>query len=152
MPDTYTQLRYHVVFGTKHRVPSIPVDLQDELYAYFGGLLAEQGGILLAAGGMPDHVHLLIGLRDTHSVAEVMQRLKASSSRWMKDRSERNGYFSWQAGYGAFSVSKSKVPAVRAYLARQEAHHRKLTFGEELEELLRKHGVEVDPRFPPASS
>lgn len=147
MPDTYTKLRYHIVFGTKHRQPLITPHLRDRLYSDLGGILSRQGGTLLAIGGMPDHVHLLIGLGTTHCLAGVMQQLKASSSKRLNERKLLPEPFAWQAGYGAFSVSESKVDIVRSYILRQEEHHRRVSFGEEIQEILRKHGFEADPRF-----
>jgi REP element-mobilizing transposase RayT len=147
MPDTYTKLRYHIVFGTKQRLPLITAEVRDDLYSYLGGILARHGGILLAVGGMPDHVHLLAGLNTTRSLADIMQRVKANSSRWMNERAARTEPFAWQVGYGAFSVSESQIGVVRTYILRQEEHHRKVSFQDELKAILRKHGFEADPKF-----
>jgi putative transposase len=147
MPDTYTQLRYHLVFSTKYRMPLITAAVRDELYDYLGGVLRANDGILLSAGGMPDHVHLLAGWGTTLPVARIMKLLKGISSRWMNERPDRPaGGFAWQEGYGAFSVSASKVPAVRNYILTQEEHHRKVSFQDEYMNLLKKHGVEFNPR------
>jgi putative transposase len=146
MGDTYTQLRYHLVFSTKHRMPWISPQVRDSLYDYMGGIVRANDGTLLAAGGMPDHVHLLAGWGTTMSVAQMLKLVKGISSKWMNDQPEAPpGGFSWQAGYGAFSVSASKVPEVRAYILRQEQHHRKVSFQEEFMALLKKHGVGFDP-------
>jgi putative transposase len=141
MSDTYTKLQYHLVFSTKNRGALIEPALREELYAYLGGILRGQGGILLVAGGMPDHVHLLAGIRPDTAIAKMLQLLKANSSKWM---SERTGWFAWQAGYGAFSVSESKVPDVRAYILGQEEHHRTISSEEEFRTLLRRHGLSID--------
>jgi REP element-mobilizing transposase RayT len=93
---------------------------------------------------MPDHVHLLAGFGADMSVAKMLQLLKANSSKWMNERTGRPGGFAWQAGYGAFSVSESKVPEVRTYILGQEEHHRTISFEEEFRTLLRKHGLSVD--------
>ena len=142
MPDTYTKLRYHIIFGTKHRLPLITPDVRDGLYDCLGGIVSQKGGILLAAGGMPDHVHLLVGLRATHSLADVTQRVKSISSKWMSERPGRSEPFAWQVGYGGFSVSESQVPIVMSYIQRQEEHHRRFSFADELKEILRRHGFE----------
>ena len=147
MPDTYTRLRYHIVFGTKQRLPLITPQVRADLYSYLGGILSRHGGILLAAGGMPDHVHLLAGLPATRSIADVMQRVKANSSKWMNEREDRTGSFAWQVGYGAFSVSESQMEVVRTYISRQEEHHRRVSFQDEIKAILRKHGFEADSRF-----
>jgi putative transposase len=147
MPDTYTQLRYHLVFSTKNRMPAISAQARDSLYDYMGGILRVNGGTLLVAGGMPDHVHLLAGWGTAISVARMVKLVKGISSRWMNERPEAtSGGSFWQAGYGAFSVSASKVPDVRAYILNQEEHHRKVSFQEEYMALLRKHGVDFDPK------
>ena len=145
MPDTYTNLRLHLVFATKGREPLITPEVRDELYSYFDGILSRQGGVLLTAGGMPEHVHLLVSLNPTQSVSGLMQYLKGGSSRWMNDRFKT--LFSWQTGYGAFSVSASKIPAVRNYILRQEEHHRRYSFQDELRELLQRHSLDADPDF-----
>lgn len=144
MRDTYTKLNYHLVFSTKNRVPLITADLRDPLYGYMGGILRENGGVLLTAGGMPDHVHLLAGWGTTISVAKMLQLIKGISSKWVNERPGALGDFAWQPGYGAFTVSASQIPEVRRYILNQEAHHRKMSFQEELKELLRRHGVEYE--------
>ena len=143
MRDTYCKLNYHLVFSTKNRVPLIMETFRDDLYAYMGGILRGNGGVLLAAGGMPDHVHLLAGWGTSISVAKMLQLVKGVSSKWLNDRPDAPmGGFNWQPGYAAFTVSASQIELVRAYILRQEEHHRKMTFLEELQELLRRHGVE----------
>jgi len=147
MPDTYTQLRYHLVFSTKYRMPLIDRKVRDVLYDYMGGILRQNGGTLLAAGGMPDHVHLLAGWGTTVALARMLKLVKGGSSNWMNDRPGVSpGGFSWQPGYGAFSVSASKVPTVRAYILNQEEHHRKVSFQAEYMSLLRKHGIAFNPK------
>jgi putative transposase len=147
LPDTYTQLRYHLVFSTKYRTSLISADVRSDLYDYFGGVLRGNGGILLVAGGMPDHVHLLAGWGTTVSVAEMLKLIKGGSSKWLNDRPDKpSGRFAWQVGYGAFSVSASKVPEVRDYILNQEEHHKKISFRDEYMTLLRKHGVDFNPR------
>ncbi len=141
MPDTFTQLRYHLVFSTKYRMPTITAEVRSDLYEYLGGVLRGNKGVLLAIGGMPDHVHLLAGWGASISVARMLQLLKGGSSRWMKDR------FTWQEGYGAFTVSASKVPEVQRYILDQEAHHRKVPFTDEFMGLLKKHGIDFDPKM-----
>jgi REP element-mobilizing transposase RayT len=145
--DTYTKLRYHVVFATKHRSPLITPDIRDPLYRHLGGILIREGGTLLAIGGMPDHIHLLIGLGTTHTLADVMQKLKASTSRRLNQRSLLPEPFAWQVGYGAFSVSESQIGVVQSYILRQEEHHRKISFEDELRQILHKHGFEADSKF-----
>ncbi len=113
---------------------------------YLGGVVRNVEGVPEAIGGVADHVHLLVGLRATARLADVVRDVKAVSSRWVhEDAGDRE--FSWQEGYGAFTVSASQRDMVREYIARQEEHHRKRTFQEEYVELLKRSGVEYDDRY-----
>ena len=146
MPSTHLSLHYHVVFGTKDRVPAISAEWRERLHAYLGGVVRNVEGMPEAIGGVADHVHLLIGLRATSCLSDVVRDVKAVSSRWVHEEiGERR--FAWQEGYGAFTVSASQCEPVREYIARQEQHHRKRTFQEEYVELLQRSGVEYDERF-----
>jgi putative transposase len=146
MKDTYSKLNYHIVFSTRNRVPLITDTVRDDLYGYVGGILRGNGGVLLAAGGMPDHLHLLAGWGTSTSVAKMLQLIKTTSSKWMNERPDvAPGGFGWQKGYGAFSVSESQIPGVRKYILNQEEHHRKMSFREEFMELLRRHGLDYNP-------
>ena len=147
MANTLTRLLVHVVFSTKNREPLITEDLEDPLYRYLGGLVRSVDCSLLAIGGMPDHVHLLVRLHPNTGVATLVRKIKANSSRWINENRGPHEKFAWQTGYGAFSVSESQAGVVRQYIARQKEHHRKRTFREELVELLEKHGVEYDERY-----
>ncbi len=144
MPQSFAALYCHIIFSTKHREPLISRELQPRLFAYIGGGLRDEGNTLLAAGGMPDHVHLLASLSRQTSVAEVVRLVKANSSGWVHQTFSELRGFSWQNGYGAFSVSASALPAVKRYLAGQEEHHRRRTFQEEFVEFLKRHEVEYD--------
>jgi putative transposase len=128
----------HCVFSTKERRDLIPVEVQEELYAYLIGIADNLGFKILAAGGTANHVHLLIGLPASLTLAEAVQKLKANSSRWLGSQ------FEWQKGYGAFSVSPSLLETVQKYIRNQEEHHRKRSFEEEFVALLRKSGVAYD--------
>ena len=145
MPSTHLSLHYHLVFSTKDRAPIILSAWRERLHAYIGGVARNLEGVPEAIGGVADHVHLLIGLRATARLADVVRDVKAVSSRWVHSEiGERT--FAWQEGYGAFTVSASQCRAVREYIARQEEHHRKRTFQEEYIELLQRSGVEYDER------
>jgi REP element-mobilizing transposase RayT len=141
MAHTYASNFIHCIFSTKERKPLIAADRKADLYAYIGGIARSEGFSLVAAGGTADHIHLLFILPATQSLAATVQKLKGSSSHWMGKG------FSWQEGYGAFSVSPSQVPVVRAYIHNQEKHHRKHSFEEEFTALLRSCGIEYDPRY-----
>jgi len=141
MAHTYASNFIHCIFSAKDRKPLIAAARKADLYAYIGGIARSEGFSLVAAGGTADHVHLLFILPPTQSLAVIVQKLKGSSSHWMgKD-------FSWQQGYGAFSVSPSQVSVVKRYIRNQEQHHRKQSFEQEFTTLLRNCGIEYDPRY-----
>lgn len=117
------------------------------MYSFIGGVIRNRRCVLMAAGGMPDHVHLLVSLNPTIALADLIRDMKANSSGWLKENHVDLAGFGWQGGYGAFGVSQSNIEVVREYLGKQEEHHRKLSFREEYIRLLEKHGVEHDPRY-----
>lgn len=146
MPSTHISLHYHIVFSTKDRVPVIAPEWRERLYGYLGGVVRSLDGVAEIVGGVSDHVHLQLGLRATHCLADVIRDIKAVSSRWVHEEIHLRP-FEWQEGYGAFTVSASQRVAVRDYIARQEEHHRRRTFQEEYRELLDRSGVEYDERY-----
>ncbi len=141
MAHTYASNIIHCVFSTKERRSLIPAARSTELYAYLGGIARGEGLSLIAAGGTANHIHLLFTLPASNSLARAVQKLKGSSSRWMGDG------FSWQEGYGAFSVSPSQVLVVEKYIQNQEEHHRKRDFEQEFVALLRNCGIQYDERY-----
>ena len=148
MPQSLSHVHIHLVFSTKNRMPFLrDVDLRMELHAFLSGVSAQKDCPPVLVGGTEDHVHLLCRLGRSISLAEWIKELKRVSSVWIKDREPRLGKFSWQAGYGAFSVSASNVGSVQAYIADQEDHHQKVSFQEEYRAFLRKHGIEWDERY-----
>lgn len=146
MPSAYTQNFYHTVFSTKQRVELIAPELESRLYPFIGGIVRDLRCTLLAINGMPDHVHLLVRYRADLSHSDMLQQIKGRSSKWVNETYPRIGRFAWQEGYGGFTVSRSVVPEVEAYIARQKEHHRRQDFKAEFLELLRRHGVEFDER------
>ena len=147
MPKSYTNLIYHIVFSTKDRRPLITPDRADRLHEYIGGAIRGQGGISLAVNGMDDHAHVLAKLRPDKDLSSVLRDLKANSSGWMHDVFPDARDFSWQNGYGAFTVSPTQVGIVRDYIARQQEHHAKHSFRDEFVTLLRKNDVEFDEKY-----
>lgn len=146
MPSTHLSLHYHLVWSTKDRRPLIAPAWKDRLHAWLGGCVRELGGVAVAAGGMPDHVHCLVGLKATHCLSDFMRVLKSESSEWVhKDMGEP--LFQWQEGYGAFTVSPSQLDKVRQYVLNQVEHHRVKTFQEEYVELLKRAGVSYDEKY-----
>ncbi len=146
MPSAYTQNFYHTVFSTRQRAGLITPELETRLYPLIGGIVRDLRCTLLAVNGMPDHVHLLIRYRADLSHSDMLQQIKGRSSKWINETFPRIGRFAWQEGYGGFTVSKSVVPEVEAYIARQKEHHRRQHFKSEFLGLLRRHGIEFNER------
>jgi REP element-mobilizing transposase RayT len=144
MAQTLVQVLLHVVFSTKERHPFLKEVWRDELFAYMGGIVRNLGGVALSINGVADHVHLLLSLPATLAPADAVRVIKSRSSAWVRGR-ERN--FSWQSGYAAFSVSQSKAAQVRAYIAAQQQHHRRIRFEDEFVSLLRRHRMDYDERY-----
>src|SRR5215216_145430 len=117
MPQSLAQILVHVVFSTKNREAFLELSIRDELHAYIGGIVAHHDGLLLEAGSVSDHIHLLLAHPRTRAPADLIQEIKTGSSKWLKTRGRRYASFHWQNGYGIFSVSPSHRPAVEAYLA-----------------------------------
>ncbi len=146
MPSTHSSLHYHIVFSTKNREPWIAVDHQPALHAYLGGIINGLDGHSHINGGVADHVHLLLGLKPTHRLADVMSELKSVSSAWAKAKLEVPD-FSWQEGYGAFTVGAPEVEKVRTYINNQAEHHQKKSFQEEYVSMLKRGMVEYKEEF-----
>jgi REP element-mobilizing transposase RayT len=145
--DSYTNLLYHIVFSTKERRPLITPEYESRLYDYIGGTLRRAGGISLELNGTADHIHLLTKLRPDRALSDVLRDLKANATGWMHDVFPSLKNFSWQRGYGAFTVSQSSVEEVRNYIARQKDHHRRVSFRDEFIQSLIANGIEYDGRF-----
>jgi putative transposase len=140
MSHTYSSIFFHLVWSTKNRIGAINSSVKKRLYEYIGGIIKRENGILIERGGMPDHVHLLVQISPQDSISNLMRSIKANSSRFMRENYPELK-FSWQEGYGVFSVSVSMLPAVKSYIQRQEEHHKKNSFQEEFVGLLRKHDI-----------
>lgn len=147
MANTYSQIHLQFVFAVKHRDSLIRSQWKEELYLYISGIIEKQGHKLLAINGMPDHIHIFIGMRPNQSVSDLLQDIKRNSSLWINQKGFVNGKFEWQEGYGAFSYSKSQVKAVIDYIENQENHHKKISFREEYIDFLQKFEIEYDERY-----
>ncbi len=147
MSNTYTQIHIQTVFAVQNRDCIISKLWKDELYKYMTGIVQNNNHKLLAINGMPDHMHMLIGLRPSQSVSDLMQDIKGSSSKWINEKGVIKGRFSWQEGYGAFSYSKSELSRVLTYIENQEIHHAKRDFYNEYLQLLQVHVIEFDERY-----
>lgn len=146
MANTYTQLHTQFVFAPKYRAALIQKEWQDRLYQYITGIFQANDHKMLQINGMPDHIHIFIGMRPTQSISSLIKNVKIESSKWIKE----NGFsksFAWQDGYGAFSYSKSHVPNVIRYIQNQQVHHKKETFLDEYRKMLRAFEIEYDERY-----
>ncbi len=147
MANTYTEIHIQFVFAVKHRDGLIHSSFKDELYQYISGIIKNHNHKLLAINGMSDHIHILIGMRPTQSISDLLQDIKGNSSKWINEKKFLKVKFEWQEGYGAFSYSKSQVNNVIDYIKNQEQHHTVKTFREEYLEVLKLYEVEYDERY-----
>jgi putative transposase len=144
MSGSYSRIYIHLVFAPKSRNPLHDNDKRERLLNYMAGLITNHKSHLITGYIMPDHVHLLIGLHPSMSVSEITQKVKANSSKLVNDEKWYGGKFAWNEGYGAFSVSQSKLSVVTKYIAGQEEHHKKHKLYDEMMEFLKAHGLKTD--------
>jgi putative transposase len=148
MAQSLAKILLHLVFSTKERRPFLKDQtLREELHRYLGGILTNLDCQPLIIGGVEDHVHLLFAHSRTATVAEVVKELKRGSTVWLKTKSPELSEFAWQNGYGVFSIGQSQIEDVRAYIAGQEEHHRKISFQEEFRRLLQRYEIAFDERY-----
>jgi len=137
----------HLIFSTKNRVPFLRTAIRADLHGYLAGIFKNCDSPAIIVGSVDDHVHALFVLSKNHPLSKVVEEVKRGSSKWLKTKGTDFADFAWQNGYGAFSVSPSLLESVREYIARQEEHHRKVSFQDEFREFCRRHGVELDERY-----
>ena len=147
MANTYTQVHIHTVFAVQNRMSLISDNWEERLYQYITGIIQNHHHKLLVINGMPDHIHILIGLRPAQSISDLMQDIKADSSRWINENKFTFGRFNWQEGFGAFSYSKSQLSSVARYIENQKKHHLKKTFIDEYSKILIDFGIAYDERY-----
>jgi REP element-mobilizing transposase RayT len=146
MGQSLARLLVHSVFSTKERRPFLrSEEIRNDIYAYIAGILKNLQCRSIIIGGVEDHIHILSSLSKNVALSELIGRIKGSSSKRLKEKGIQG--FAWQNGYGAFSVSESKVAAVTAYVANQAEHHRKFSFQDELRQLLKRHHTAFDERY-----
>jgi REP element-mobilizing transposase RayT len=141
---SFISVHVHCVWSTKNRDPSLHSKLRERLWPYLGGIARENKMKALAIGGAADHVHIVLSLPATLSVAKMVQLLKGNSSKWIHETFPGMRSFEWQEGYGAFSIGVSAIDATKAHIRNQAEHHRRRTFREEFATMLRKHGFDFD--------
>ena len=148
MLQSLAKILVHTVFSTNERRPFLrDKSLRDELHRYLGGILTNHDCQPIIIGSVEDHVHILSTLSRTCQTAEMIKEVKRGSSLWLKTKSHDLHDFGWQNGYGVFSIGFSQVETVRKYIAGQEEHHRKVSFQDELRELLKHYEIEFDERY-----
>jgi REP element-mobilizing transposase RayT len=147
MPHSFTSQLMHCVFSSKERRRIIPPELQERLWPYLGGIAREHKMKAISIGGVEDHVHMLLSLPATLSIAKAMQLIKGGSAKWVHDNFPQHRLFAWQEGYGAFSIGISDVARTVSYIEEQKEHHRKMDFKKELVAFLQKHGIDYDERY-----
>ena len=147
MANTFSRIYIQTVFAVSGRMSLITNDYKEELYRYITGIVRNQGQKLLQINGMPDHVHILIGLRPAMAIAELVRDIKSDSSDWINRRRLTRGKFAWQEGYGAFSYGHSQLDMIIRYLQNQERHHQRRSFREEYVALLKKFEIEFKEEY-----
>lgn len=146
MTSTHINLYYHFIFSTKDRQPIITDNWSHRLHKYLGANISTLGGVPMEIGGVADHVHLLVGLRTTHQIAEFIKKVKQTSSQWVHTDIGIKDFY-WQVGYGVFTVSSSQIEVVKNYILRQPEHHKRRSFQQEYIEFLEKHKVVYDAKY-----
>jgi len=147
MVNTFSQIYIQTVFAVSNRQSLIKSNFKEDLYKYITGIVKNQGQKLISINGMPDHVHILIGLRPAMALADLVQEIKADSTNFVNKRKLVHGRFSWQEGYGAFSYGHSQLDTIVRYIQNQEKHHRRRSFRDEYLTLLRKYDIAFDDKY-----
>ena len=147
MPNTYTQIYLQFVFAVKYRACVIQPSWKNNLYQYITGIVQNNGHKMLVINGMPDHLHIFIGMMPNQSVSDLLKDIKRSSSIWINENKFVKGKFEWQEGYGAFSYAKSQIKNVIAYIENQEEHHKSESFKKEYIQFLQKFEIAYDEKY-----
>ena len=147
MANTYTQIHIQFVFAVKYREGLIKGEWKENLHQYMTGIFQENRHKMLQINSMPDHIHILAGMRPDQSISSLIQNVKTESSKWVKAQNFSKHPFAWQEGFGAFSYGKSQVPAVIEYIQNQEIHHKKETFLDEYRRLLKVFDIDWEEQY-----
>lgn len=147
MAGTYSQIYIQIVFAVKSRESLIHTEWEERLYRYVTGIIETKGHKLLAINGMPDHIHIFIGMKPDCNLSDLVREIKKSSNTFIKENNFIRGNFNWQSGYGAFSYSHSQLTTVIQYIFNQKEHHKKKTFREEYTGFLKKFNVMYDDQY-----
>ncbi len=147
MSQSLSSILVHLVFSTKNREPFITPIIEKELHPYMAKIFRELKSPSLAIDGTSDHVHMLFSLARVITVADLVEELKTSTSKWIKTKGKEFRNFHWQRGYGAFSIGQSNVEVLKRYIRNQKAHHRRVTFQDEYRKFLKLYGIDYDERY-----
>ena len=147
MPNTYSQIYIQIVFAVQGRQNLIPKQHREELHKYITGIVQNREQKMLSIFCMPDHTHLLVGVKPSITISDLVRDIKAGSSKFINDNNWIKGKFHWQEGFGAFSYSRSQIDTVIKYILRQEEHHKKQTFKEEYVDFLKRFEIEYDEKY-----
>lgn len=145
--SSYKQIYYQIVFGTKHRKPTIPETHCDELYKYIWGIIKNNKCHLYRINGVEDHIHIFSDLHPSIALSNYIKNIKVASSLWMKESGKFPEFTGWQDGYGAFTYSVREKETIINYVKNQKEHHKKETFYDEYKRLLVENGIEFDEKF-----
>ena len=147
MPNTYSQIYIQIVFAVNGRENLISKVHREELHKYITGIVQNRGQKMLSIFCMPDHVHLLVGIKPSIAISDLVRDIKAGSSNFINQQHWVKGKFNWQEGFGAFSYSKSQIESVIKYILSQEEHHKKTTFREEYFDFLKKFEIDYNEKY-----
>ena len=147
MSQSLSQLYVHIIFHTKYNQPLIGADVEEELYAYIGGIIKANNSIPIKINGIEDHIHILATMSKNIALSKFVEEIKRNSSRWIKTKGEKYHSFSWQGGYAGYSVSQSIVERVKKYIENQKEHHKKVSFKEEYIQFLNEYNVDYDEDY-----
>jgi len=147
MANTYYSVYEHIVFGTKSHMKVLTPQIREELFPYLAKAIKNQGCQAIIVGGFYEHIHLLVHKKSTLLTSDLVKEIKRTSSMWLKEKGVAYGKFSWQIGYGAFSVSFWDLNKIVSYIKDQDKHHQKMKWEDEYRKLLKKHGIDFDEKY-----
>ncbi|MGE5848447.1 MAG: IS200/IS605 family transposase, partial [Ignavibacteria bacterium] len=146
-PGVFTQLYIHIIFSPKYRERLLIKEIRNRVFSYISGIITNRGHKSIIVNGMSDHIHILIGENPNDKISDLVGSIKKDSSAFINDNDFLNGNFRWQDGYGAFSYGRSQLDSIYNYIANQELHHKKRTFKEEYQELLKKFSIDYQEKY-----
>ena len=147
MSQSLSSVLVHLVFSTKNREPFITPKIEAELHPYMATIFREAKSPSLAIDGATDHVHILFSLARVVTIADIVEEVKTSTSKWIKTKGREFSDFHWQRGYGAFSIGQSNVASLKSYIERQKEHHKRVTFQDEYRKFLKAYGINYDEKY-----